>query len=68
MWLGAEVVDIEAYRERLLGGYGADAFKAAVIEDLTRRRDVHCRRFAERGVARRLRARARRTRTTTEPG
>lgn len=47
-WVGAEVLDIGTYRERLAAWYGADAFKGGVIEDLTRRRDAHCRRFARR--------------------
>ena len=41
-WLGAEVVDIPTYRDRLARGRDPDAFKAAVIEDLTRRRDAYC--------------------------
>lgn len=40
--LCAEVVDIPSYRESLESGAGSDAFKGAVIEDLTRRRDAHC--------------------------
>lgn len=68
VWLGAEVVDIETYRERLAGWYGADSFKGAVIEDLTRRRDAYCRRFAERPLARRLAAKPRRTSATAGSG
>lgn len=41
-WLGAEVLDIEEYRRELGGRECAESFKAAVIEDLTRRRDTHC--------------------------
>lgn len=35
-----EVVEIERYREQL--GVGGPAFREAVIEDLTRRRDAYC--------------------------
>ena len=42
-WLGAEVVEIEAYREALGGAECPDTFKGAVIQDLTRRRDAYCR-------------------------
>ena len=41
-WLGAEVLDIPIYRDRLARGRDPDAFKAAVIEDFTRRRDAYC--------------------------
>ncbi|MYA32933.1 MAG: hypothetical protein F4164_07565 [Gemmatimonadales bacterium] len=41
-WLGAEVVDIAEYRRELGGSECAETFKAAVIEDLTRRRDAYC--------------------------
>lgn len=41
-WLGAEVVDIEEYRGELGGSECAESFKAAVIEDMTRRRDTYC--------------------------
>ena len=41
--LGAEVLDIPAYRRELLDRHGPDGFKGAVIEDLTERRDRHCR-------------------------
>lgn len=37
-----ESVEIGTYRERLLAEGGAEGFKAAVIRDLTRRRDRHC--------------------------
>ena len=37
-----ETVDLPAYRENLLRASGEDGFKAAVIEDLTRRRDLYC--------------------------
>ncbi|WP_419160900.1 1-acyl-sn-glycerol-3-phosphate acyltransferase [Candidatus Palauibacter sp.] len=47
VWLGAEVVDIETYRQRLVGWYGADSLKGAVIQDLTRRRDAYCNRAPE---------------------
>jgi len=40
--LRAEVVDIHAYRSALLERHGAEGFKAAVIADLTRRRDACC--------------------------
>lgn len=40
--LCAEVVDIPSYRESLDPGVGSDAFKGAVIDDLTRRRDTCC--------------------------
>ena len=38
-----ELVDIDAYRERLLAEHGEGGFHAAVIADLTRRRDLYCR-------------------------
>lgn len=38
-----ESVDIGTYRDRLLEEGGREGFKAAVIRDLTRRRDRHCR-------------------------
>lgn len=38
-----EVVDIAAYRDGLLAEHGEGGFRAAVIADLTRRRDLHCR-------------------------
>ncbi len=41
-WLGAEVVDIGEYCGALGGSECAEAFKVAVIEDLTRRRDAYC--------------------------
>ena len=47
-WLGVETLDIATYRERLAAWYGRDSFKSGVIEDLTRRRDAYCRRFAQR--------------------
>ena len=56
-WLGAEVLDIATYRERLAGWYGEDAFKSGVIEDMTRRRDAYCRRFARRAASHRATAR-----------
>lgn len=37
-----ESLEIERYRARLLERAGRDGFKAAVISDLTRRRDEHC--------------------------
>lgn len=37
-----ELVEIAEYRRRLLESAGRDRFKAAVIRDLTRRRDEHC--------------------------
>lgn len=40
--LRAEVVDIPGYRAALLERHGVDGFKAAVIADLTRRRDACC--------------------------
>lgn len=40
--LRAEILDIPAYRSRLLERYGREGFKAAVVADLTRRRDEHC--------------------------
>lgn len=40
--LRVEIVDIEAYRSALLARHGPDGFKAAVIADLTRRRDAWC--------------------------
>ena len=57
--LGAEVLDIAAYREALGGSEAPDAFKAAVIEDLTHRRDTHCYHGGEAGRAGRGRADAR---------
>lgn len=39
--LGAEVLDIPSYRQRLLDRHGEDSFKRAVIDDLTRRRDAY---------------------------
>ena len=41
--LGAEVLDIPAYRRELEDRHGPEGFKGAVIEDLTARRDRHCR-------------------------
>ena len=41
-WLGAEVVDIPTYRDGLACRPGHEGFKAAVIEDFTRRRDAYC--------------------------
>ena len=38
-----ELVDIPTYRERLLAEHGEAGFPAAVIADLTRRRDLYCR-------------------------
>lgn len=40
--LAADVVDIPTYRAELKARYGEEAFRGAVIEDLTRRRDEHC--------------------------
>ncbi len=57
VWLGAEVLDIATYRERLATWYGADSFKAGVIEDLTRRRDAYCQSLAQRRTPRRPGAR-----------
>lgn len=45
--LRLEIIDIAAYRRALAGG-DAESFKAAVIEDLTRRRDEHCPTRSER--------------------
>ena len=56
-WVGAEVLDIGTYRDRLAAWYGADSFKGGVIEDLTRRRDAYCRRFARRVASDRVAAR-----------
>ena len=46
VWLGAEVLDIPAYRCELRDRHGPEGFKGAVIEDLTERRDRHCRRHS----------------------
>lgn len=67
VWLGAEVVDIAAYRAELADEHGADSFKAAVIEDLTRRRDEHCRTFEIRGDAAPATGRAERPPPATDP-
>lgn len=40
--LRLEVLEIERYRRELLRAAGEEGFKAAVVEDLTRRRDRHC--------------------------
>lgn len=48
--LELEVIDIPTYR-RALGGGGTEGFKAAVIDDLARRRDEHCRIRPEREAA-----------------
>ncbi len=40
--LTAEVIDIPAYREALVRRFGREAFKRAVVDDLTRRRDAYC--------------------------
>lgn len=37
-----ELVELESYRRRILESAGPDEFKAAVVRDLTRRRDEHC--------------------------
>jgi hypothetical protein len=37
-----ETLDIAAYRRELLERAGERGFHAAVIEDLTRRRDLYC--------------------------
>jgi 1-acyl-sn-glycerol-3-phosphate acyltransferase len=37
-----ETVDLPTYREKLLESAGEEGFKRAVIEDLTRRRDLYC--------------------------
>lgn len=37
-----ELVDVAAYRERLLAEHGDKGFRQAVIDDLTRRRDLYC--------------------------
>jgi 1-acyl-sn-glycerol-3-phosphate acyltransferase len=37
-----EVLDVAAYRDRLLAEHGEGGFHAAVIADLTRRRDLYC--------------------------
>ena len=47
--LGAEVLDIPAYRRELRDRHGSAGFKRAVIEDLTERRDRHCRRYSSLG-------------------
>lgn len=41
--LRVEILDIAAYRQALLERAGSEGFKAAVVDDLTRRRDTHCR-------------------------
>jgi hypothetical protein len=38
-----ETVDLPAYREKLLESAGEEGFKRAVVEDLSRRRDLYCR-------------------------
>ncbi len=38
----AELLDIPSYREGLEEAVAATSFKAAVVDDLTRRRDAHC--------------------------
>jgi hypothetical protein len=40
--LGLEAVDVAAYRDAMLALAGPDGFKAAVIADLERRRDLVC--------------------------
>jgi hypothetical protein len=37
-----ETVDLPTYREKLLESAGEEGFKRAVIEDLSRRRDLYC--------------------------
>ncbi len=37
-----ETIDLPSYRQRLLQRFGEEGFKGAVIEDLTRRRDLYC--------------------------
>lgn len=37
-----ENVDLAAYRQELLSGAGEEGFRQAVIDDLTRRRDLYC--------------------------
>jgi hypothetical protein len=37
-----ELVDIGTYREERMAVYGPTGFKKAVVEDLARRRDLHC--------------------------
>ncbi len=37
-----ETIDLPSYRDRLLRSVGEEGFKGAVIEDLTRRRDLYC--------------------------
>lgn len=38
-----ETVDLPRYREELLENAGKEGFKRAVVDDLTRRRDLYCR-------------------------
>ena len=38
-----ETVDLPIYREKLLESAGEEGFKRAVVEDLSRRRDLYCR-------------------------
>lgn len=40
--MSLEAIDIAPYREAMLAVGGPDGFKAAVIADLERRRDLHC--------------------------
>ena len=49
VWLGAEVLDIPTYRRELRDRHGPDRFKAAVIQDLTERRDRYCQPARHRG-------------------
>ena len=40
--MAVELVDIDAYKQALGGGDNRGAFKKAVVDDLARRRDLHC--------------------------
>ncbi len=51
IWLGAEVVDIPTYREKLKESHGEDSFKTGVIVDLQRRRDAYCNRTSDATAA-----------------
>jgi hypothetical protein len=51
--LRLETLDIEAYRSELARRAGEAGFKAAVIEDLTRRRDLYCPAAVPLGTTRR---------------
>jgi 1-acyl-sn-glycerol-3-phosphate acyltransferase len=49
--LRLELIDIAAYREKLLAEAGERGFKAAVAHDLERRRDLYCPTDEEKGQA-----------------